>query len=161
MSRTEALPTISMIMPQAESPLAETPFSLIQVPRVVSPPRRRLRAEPPCPSRFRTQAVRRTRRRLRREVRLAAVALLVLLPVPLALAVTHWPAPTSNRPASSPMLAIPAPGGNATLGSLHAPVWLSVEPAGPTVDGQTDPPVVFPGYLLPDDNHEESTHEGS
>ncbi|MGC8642157.1 MAG: hypothetical protein ACP5XB_20020 [Isosphaeraceae bacterium] len=148
-------------MPRAEGEFAETPLCLIQVPRVVPPPRSRLRAEPPWPGLPRTQTVRKTRRRLRREFRLAVVTMFVLLPVPLALAVTHWPAAASNRPTSSRMLAIPAPGGNAALGAFHAPVWLSVEPAGAAVDGQTETPVVFPGYLLPDDSHEESTHEGS
>ena len=41
------------------------------------------------------------------------------------------------------------------------PVLLSVEPVGTAVDSDTETPVVFPGYLLPDDNHEEPAHEGS
>jgi hypothetical protein len=45
--------------------------------------------------------------------------------------------------------------------SSPAPVLLSIEPLGTTADSDSDPPVVFPGYLLPDDNHEEPAHEGS
>ncbi len=160
MSRIEALPTIPMTVPRTEHPYAEVPIHLIQVPRAELASRR-LCLAPPYPWPPRPKATRRTRRRLRREVRLAAVAMFALLPVPLALAVTHWPVAPSKRPASSRMLAIPAPGDSGTLGSFHAPVWLSVEPAGPTVDGERETPVVFPGYLLPDDNHEESSHAGS
>jgi hypothetical protein len=45
--------------------------------------------------------------------------------------------------------------------SSPAPILLSIEPLGTTADSDADPPVVFPGYLLPDDNHEEPAHEGS
>jgi hypothetical protein len=38
---------------------------------------------------------------------------------------------------------------------------LSIEPLGTTIDSDGEAPVVFPGYLLPDDNHEEPAHEGS
>jgi hypothetical protein len=38
---------------------------------------------------------------------------------------------------------------------------LSIEPVGPTADSDADAPVVFPGYLLPVENHEEAAHEGS
>ena len=41
------------------------------------------------------------------------------------------------------------------------PVLLSIEPVGTAVDSDTETPVVFPGYLLPDDHHEEPVHEGS
>jgi len=39
-------------------------------------------------------------------------------------------------------------------------VWLSIEPVETSLDADPEPPVVFPGYLLPDDRREESTHEG-
>ena len=42
-----------------------------------------------------------------------------------------------------------------------ASVLLSIEPVGTAVDSDTETPVVFPGYLLPDDHHEEPVHEGS
>jgi hypothetical protein len=41
------------------------------------------------------------------------------------------------------------------------PVLLLIEPVGTTVHSDIETPVVFPGYLLPDDNHEEPAHEGS
>jgi hypothetical protein len=37
---------------------------------------------------------------------------------------------------------------------------LAIEPAG-VIDGDADGPVVFPGYLLPDDTFEDVSHEGS
>jgi hypothetical protein len=40
-------------------------------------------------------------------------------------------------------------------------VVLSIEPASSTSSSETDAPVVFPGYLLPDDSFEEPAHEGS
>jgi hypothetical protein len=85
-----------------------------------------------------------------------------LLPLPLALTLAGWTAlPPTWRQASSRVLAIPAPGDSAALGSFHVPVWLSVESVGPAVYDDTETPVVLPGYLLPDDNHEESAHAGS
>jgi hypothetical protein len=41
------------------------------------------------------------------------------------------------------------------------PVLLSIEPVGTTADSDVEIPVVFPGYLLPDDNREEPAHGGS
>ena len=40
-------------------------------------------------------------------------------------------------------------------------VLLSIEPVGTTAESDAEAPVVFPGYLLPEDTHEESAHEGS
>jgi hypothetical protein len=40
-------------------------------------------------------------------------------------------------------------------------VVLSLEPTGVLPDSEDDAPVVLPGYLLPDDGHEEPAHEGS
>lgn len=42
-------------------------------------------------------------------------------------------------------------------------VLISIEPAGGVVeaDAEIEAPVVFPGYLLPDDHREEAAHEGS
>jgi hypothetical protein len=41
------------------------------------------------------------------------------------------------------------------------PVLLSIEPLGTSADFDAEAPVVFPGYLLPDDNREEPAHGGS
>jgi hypothetical protein len=38
---------------------------------------------------------------------------------------------------------------------------LTIEPVGGSADAEASAPVVFPGYLLPDDRHEEPAHEGS
>jgi hypothetical protein len=39
-------------------------------------------------------------------------------------------------------------------------VLLSIETTGAAADADNETPVVLPGYLLPDDNHEEAAHEG-
>ena len=46
-------------------------------------------------------------------------------------------------------------------GSSPGVVILSSGTAAPTNGADSDVPVVFPGYVLPDDSLEESTHEGS
>jgi hypothetical protein len=38
---------------------------------------------------------------------------------------------------------------------------MSIEPAGGAMEAENQTPVVFPGYLLPDDHREEPVHEGS
>lgn len=45
--------------------------------------------------------------------------------------------------------------------SMPAAVLISIEPAVSANESETETPVVFPGYLLPDDHREESAHEGS
>ena len=40
-------------------------------------------------------------------------------------------------------------------------VVLSIEPATVAPGPETEVPVVFPGYVLPDDSLEESSHAGS
>jgi hypothetical protein len=41
-------------------------------------------------------------------------------------------------------------------------VVLSIEPAvAPPADADAEVPIVFPGYVLPDDSLEEPAHEGS
>ena len=96
----------------------------------------------------------RPRRRLRREVRVAGYAALAALPVFL-LALGFWEGRRS-----------------ATLGSVQPPsepgglqrppvISISIEPVGLTPTFDPEPPVVFPGYLLPDDGSEEPVHAGS
>lgn len=76
-----------------------------------------------------------------------------LLSLPPRLAALSSPAQAdaSDWPAAE---ARPVPGS-------PSPVMLWVEPLGSAVDSDTPAPVVFPGYLLPDDRHEEPVHEGS
>ena len=118
---------------------------------------------------------RRPRRRLRRQVRVAGYALLGFLP--LLMALTHWTDAQSIRHPGARLLSLQsrpsrgeAPAGEAGPEVWHSvsaatpsltPVLLSVEPVGTAVDSDTETPVVFPGYLLPDDHHEEPLHEGS
>lgn len=45
--------------------------------------------------------------------------------------------------------------------STPAAVLISIESAGGAIEAETETPVVFPGYLLPDDHREEPVHEGS
>jgi hypothetical protein len=67
---------------------------------------------------------------------------------------------TSNRPDLAAMRGID----NEDSGDPSAPlpqVLLSIEPAGAAADLGCEIPVVFPGYVLPDDNREDPAHEGS
>ena len=112
---------------------------------------------------------------MRRRFRLAAYALVGMLP--LVLGWSRWNDAPSIRHLAIPLLSLPSPEPGQTeftpkmdAGSLvsgavtttsPASILLSIEPAGTAVDLETDTPVVFPGYLLPDDHHEEPVHEGS
>ena len=120
---------------------------------------------------------RRSRRRLRREVRLAGSALLALVPI-LSACTLGW----SNRPdrivacaISDPLQsevatdhdglsdhsdpALPHRLGRAIASS--GVVVLSTEPPAAASGTSVDPPVIFPGYILPDDTREDLLHEGS
>jgi hypothetical protein len=97
--------------------------------------------------------------------------------VPFGVALSQWaPAGLAQRGAA-PLVAIAArlaaregtgqdmpattwPSSGA-LGTTVPSVLLSIETAGTSADPECDMPVVLPGYLLPDDNHEEAAHEGS
>jgi len=181
MSRSEALPTMPVLMPAASMPLTETGFLhpapvLILVPHVRPSSTQCLSfAGRPTAASPRPRGVRRPRRRLRRQVRVAGYTLLGLLP--LLLAWSRWTDAQSIRHPWSRLLLLPshrsgreAPDGGTEPGAWNsasavttspAPVLLSIEPVGTAVDSDTETPVVFPGYLLPDDHHEEPVHEGS
>jgi hypothetical protein len=114
------------------------------------------------------------KRRLRREVRLAGCALLAMAPIVSACSL-GW----SSRPARVLACSIaPAtpqdrvldgggdrlrPGGlpEVSSGGSSGVVVLSIEPAVLAPGADTEVPVVFPGYVLPDDSLEGSAHEGS
>ena len=116
----------------------------------------------------------RTKRRLRREVRVSGYALLALAPLFAACALSR-----PDRPARVVACSIAEATagdrasesrGNPQLGDEPAPgaamaqlgdVILSSGSAPPPSGNDSDVPIVFPGYVLPDDSHEESTHEGS
>jgi hypothetical protein len=175
MSRTEALPPIPKSTPCAEPGYSDVVPLLIQVPSV-HPAGRMLLSEPPSAVVLRFRRARRVRRRLRREVRVAGLALLAFLPLPLAAALAPWVSHPPGSLASSRVLLIatsPERGdlplldhraglwSSATETSSTSPVLLSIEPVGSAPDSDAESPVVFPGYLLPDDSHEELAHEGS
>jgi hypothetical protein len=52
------------------------------------------------------------------------------------------------------------PGDQATALPSPRVVVRSIEPALAPPTGRADVPVVFPGYVLPDDNFEDRAHEG-
>jgi hypothetical protein len=90
------------------------------------------------------------RRRLRREVRLAGylmICLLTLIWLPRALL---FRSEGSAVEARSGRIAAPAPA-----------ISISIEPAVLAPYADAESPVVFPGYLLPDDGCEEPAHAGS
>ncbi|MGA9924623.1 MAG: hypothetical protein WBQ29_14575 [Isosphaeraceae bacterium] len=180
MSRSEALPTMPVLMPAASMPLIESGFLhpapvLILVPHVRPSSTQCLSFAGPTAAAPRLRGVRRPRRRLRRQVRVAGYTLLGLLP--LLLAWSRWTDAQSIRHPWPRLLLLPshrsgreAPDGGTEPGAWNsasavttspAPVLLSIEPVGTAVDSDTETPVVFPGYLLPDDHHEEPVHEGS
>jgi hypothetical protein len=180
MSRTEALPTMPVLMPAASMPLTESGFLhpapvLILVPHVRPSSTHCSSFAGSTAASPRLSGVRRPRRRLRRQVRVAGYTLLGLLP--LLLAWNHW---TDAQAIQHPGSRLPSPpshrfGGEAPDGGTEPGAWnsastattsptpvsLSIEPVGTAVDSDTETPVVFPGYLLPDDHHEEPVHEGS
>jgi hypothetical protein len=149
---------------------------LISVPRVAAPrvrPEGTMRLRPI--GRGRSPA-RPGRRRLRREVRLAGWALLSLVPLlgagtldwgslrsrVLALPVSIALATNRDRAEVAAAIAPELPAGE-PVSPTNAPpvVVLSIEPALGAPVSDAEIPVVFPGYLLPDDSLEEPAHEGS
>jgi hypothetical protein len=152
---------------------------MIEVPaitpeRIKQAPRTDLRAV-----RTMKRQSRRSRRRLRREVCLAGFTLLALVPI-VSACTLGW----SNRPdrivacsiseAPRDSSATDRDGfsqmppsdveqvaeGQAMIASRGA-VMVSGEPAAVAPVSAVETPVIFPGYVLPDDSREDSLHEGS
>jgi hypothetical protein len=163
---------------RSERPVSHFPAVLIEIPEI------KLlliaRATRTIPRAVRTvgRQPRRSRRRLRREVSLAGCALIALVPI-VSACTLGW----SNRPdrivacaISDPLqsqsatdgddftenrrLAREGQHGQAAIGSTEA-VMLSIDPAAIAPRTTTEIPVIFPGYVLPDDSREDSLHEGS
>ncbi len=131
---------------------------LIQVPAVPALMGRAGRTSPGV--RVRTGASlhpQRRRRRLRREVRVAGYAMMLMAPMmyaPLAM----WGERSSNEPRAV------GPGSDCPelTTALHPPVIsISIEPVAGSSCSEAEPPVVFPGYLLPDNESEGPAHAGS
>jgi hypothetical protein len=57
--------------------------------------------------------------------------------------------------------AIPSGPGAAGVAGFRPTISISIEPAALTPYADAESPVVFPGYLLPDDGREEPAHAGS
>jgi hypothetical protein len=173
MSRADTLLT----MPSIRSDRGVTPYlgSLIEVPEVKSSQARGVRPKVVGHWQSTRSSATRPTRRLRREVRIAGCALLTLAPL-LAACTLGW----SGRPARvlscsiaeatapdqvfdgselprEPSNRTPRPGAG-----QPGVVVLSIEPAAAIAPGtETAIPVIFPGYVLPVDGLEDSTHEGS
>jgi hypothetical protein len=131
---TPTLPTQSRPLPIGALPI------LISVPKLTA----HVRGPRPC-----------GRRRLRREVRVAACALLALLPVSMALvafAGNRLPTLAAGLTIAGPDEATPRPTAVISLEPL--------EPVVVTVRRELEPPVILPGILLPVDTTEESSDGG-
>ena len=170
MSQAQAIPTLAWprAMSADECGISPPAFLLIQVPEVRSysasvRPGRSLRGT------SRSSPARRSKRRLRREVRLAGCTVLALLPIVILwsqhcfLGSRAWqpswaflsPAQAVRNDAAAALVTQEGPSA-AVCPTL--PVMLSIEPVGTRVESDAKTPVVFHGYLLPDDNREEPVH---
>lgn len=132
-------------------------FALIQVPDVSRFRPRPIRAEAWSGDFVARRLSRKPRRRLRKEIRVAAYACLAVLPFVVAAGV--WSVHSTARRAGAAEIERTSPDSVAQA-PAHPQVWLSLEPIGASLDAEPEPPVVFPGYLLPADRREELSHEG-
>lgn len=133
-------------------------FALIQVPDVSRFRPRPIRAEAWSGGFAVRRPSRKPRRRLRWEIRVAAYACLATLPLVVAAGV--WSVHSTARRAGAAEIARSSRADDARA-SAHPQVWLSIEPIGASLDAEPEPPVMLPGYILPDDRREEFRHEGS
>jgi hypothetical protein len=124
---------------------------LIQVPALRAPLRR--------PARVRTR-----RRRLRKEVRVAGLTMMSVLPVGLLLLALGGAQPI-ERPLPEQVSTAPQKASNVIRRDAANPPLLaiatpSVEASAPIPSASTCVPVVFRGYLLPAEGPEEPEYEG-
>ena len=172
MSQAETHVTMPAIT--ADRALPRSLGLLIEVPEVKTRRTRRARPQVAEHLKSRRPSPVRPKRRLRREVRIAGCALLALAPL-LSACTVGW----SGRPgrvlacsiaeANAPGHPLePSTGPRDASGRSALPpvssagaVVLSIEPPVTVPGIDTEVPVVFPGYVLPDDSLEETTHEGS
>jgi hypothetical protein len=106
---------------------------------------------------------------LRKEIRLVGCAVLALLPIVIlcrqqsfvgsAIWQLSWAflSPAQAVPSDAPAALLTQEAASATV-CPTLPVMLSIEPVGTRVESDAKTPVVFHGYLLPDDNREEPVH---
>jgi hypothetical protein len=170
MTPTEALPTIRSSRIEAAS--LQTAPLLIQVPFTRHD--RRPRDLSRRPIRHRQPRLARggqPKRRLRREVRLTGLAILALSCATAtwnhwrSTAKQLWLAPayvSASAHAAMPGAAAGTGLAETSRSATHLlPILLSIEPVGTSAESDVEARVVFPGYLLPDDNREEPAHGGS
>jgi hypothetical protein len=151
---------------------------LIEVPCIKPLPGARAMRTMPRATRAVARNPHRSRRRLRREVRLAGCTLMALVPI-VSACTLGW----SNRPdriiacsISDPFQSQSTTHRDGSIENLSLPrenwtgpsavaspgiVVLSTEPAVLAPGTAPETPVIFPGYVLPDDSREDSLHEGS
>lgn len=172
MSQVELLPTSRAL--RWERRAAGRPAVLIEVPAVTLREPHRAARQRSALTTPREQQARRPKRRLRREVRWAAYALLLAAPIASAGSL-GW----ANRGSRTAGGAISVPEATARSGlprvgelpqsrgsdpirrgAFPRVVVLSIEPTT-LPESEAEGPVAFPGYLLPDDTFEEVAHEGS
>jgi hypothetical protein len=173
MSRVEVYPVMPAPQPGRVPSLGVA--ILIEVPAVKAP-----RIRPAAMRRgglVGRPSARRPRRRLRRELRLAGWVVLALAPLASggalgwgSLASRAVDRPVGNAVASTGNrgeVAFPLEpnwrAGEVSAGSLAPPsvVVLSIEPVVGAPAADAEVPIIFPGYVLPDDSLEEPAHEGS
>ena len=173
MSRADTLLTMPSI--RSDRAVSRSLGTLIEVPEVKRSPTRRVpRRKAVGHWQSARPSAARPKRRLRREVRIGGCALLALAPL-LAACTLGW----SGRPARILACSIAeatAPDRRSDGGILSRDpsnqstdtrvgsagvVLISIEPAALVPGTNTEIPVVFPGYVLPDDSLEDCTHEGS
>ncbi len=152
---------------------------MIEVPAVKPSPIERVPRTNSRTARTVKRASRRSRRRVRRKVYLAGCTLLALVPI-VSACTLGW----SNRPDRIIACSIPEPlqaastmdrdsfsqmapsdgtetaTGQAMIASRRTAI-VSGEAAAVAPVSAVEPPVILPGYLLPDDSREDVLHEGS
>jgi hypothetical protein len=176
MIRTDALPTRPRV--RAERSVSSSLSVLIEVPEVkASGPSRGRRRVMDRQHDWRPSS-RSPRRRLRREVRVASGALLLFVPL-ICVCALGWQSLSSQLLATTivdatarPRIervayqdrthrAWPVNSPAAEPTEVPSAVVLSIEPAVVAPESGSEIPVILPGYVLPDDSLEESSHAGS
>jgi hypothetical protein len=156
MNRDQGLQTWPPPRPSHAATHAVLPI-LIQIPELPES----LQNQGPRTVRARPRsAVSRPRRRLRREVRMAGYGILLMgtlawISPALRGALPVFVAQTGRAPGSGEVL------GTARVSGARPTISISIEPAALAPYAEAESPVVFPGYLLPDDGGEEPAHAGS
>jgi hypothetical protein len=104
--------------------------------------------------------LRRSRRRLRREVRTAGYGI-VLIAILASVAPTVRGLASLIRPHPEREAVIDARRAAQGVAGLRPTISISIEPAALAPYAEVESPVAFPGYLLPDEGYEEPAHAGS